>query len=352
MRPERHFGMLDKVAVDRKRRLAVLGRQGLGKNVPRRAGRRGSGIPLLQEQDVDHDLRSCAVVHCALGQAHRADQVRHGGDVLARLAVDLVHRPARRYEGGETAWPQPLDRPRNEIIMQREAQFSGWIVGAHGPVRERRIPDSEVVELRQSRLGEILVPDASVGEEEFGDPGGRWVHFDAGQRELADEGFRAKSEEEARAATGLEHAPAVEAHPAERPPDGADHELGRVVGVLGGPLEIGEVVVRDEPFEFDAEIFPGRRESVSGAAEDPVGEVRRAERGEARQPLLLVGPGMAGFRLDRRHESDRGEIVLCARFPALGKTAIAGEPVIVCGDGQCSILRRKGRGRVGSRRFE
>jgi hypothetical protein len=46
---------------------------------------------------------------------------------------------------------------------------------------------------------------------------------------------------------------------------------------------------------------------------------------------------MAGFRLDRRHESDRGEIVVCARFPTLGKTAIAGEPVIVCGDGQCSV---------------
>ena len=190
MRPERHFGMLDEVAVDRKRRLAILGRHGLGKNVPRRAGRRGSRTPLLQEQDVDHDFCSSAVVHCALGQAHRADQVGHGGDVLARLAVDLVHRPARRHEGGETAWAQPLDRPSNEIIVQREAQFSGWIVGAHRPVRERWIADCEVVELRQSRLREILVPDAGVRVEEFGDPGGRWVHFDAGQRELAAKGFR------------------------------------------------------------------------------------------------------------------------------------------------------------------
>jgi hypothetical protein len=47
MRPERHFGMLDEVAVDRKRRLAILGRHGLGKNVPGRAGRRGSRTPLL-----------------------------------------------------------------------------------------------------------------------------------------------------------------------------------------------------------------------------------------------------------------------------------------------------------------
>jgi hypothetical protein len=115
------------------------------------------------------------------------------------------------------------------------------------------------------------------------------------------------------------------------------------VGVLGGPLEIGEVVARDERFEFGAEIFPGGRESVSGAAEDPVGEVRRAERGEARQPLLLVRARVTAFGLDGGREPDRGEIVVCARFPTLGKTAIAGEPVIVRGDSQCSILRRKGR---------
>jgi hypothetical protein len=101
--------------------------------------------------------------------------------------------------------------------VQRQAQPSSRIVGAHRPVRERRIPDCEVVELRQSRLREILVANAGVRVEEFGDPGGNGVHFDAGQRELADEGFRGKSEEQARPATGLEHAPAVEAHPTQRP---------------------------------------------------------------------------------------------------------------------------------------
>src|ERR1700685_2398911 len=109
--------------------------------------------------------------------------------------------------------------------MQRETQLSRRIVRPHGPVRERWIADREVVELRQSRLREILVPDAGVRVEEFGDPGGRWVHFDAGQRQFADEGFRAKSEEQARPATGLEHAPAVKAHLARSPPDRADHEF-------------------------------------------------------------------------------------------------------------------------------
>ena len=268
-------------------------------------------------------------MHCALRQAHRADQIGHGGDVPARLAIDLVHRPARRYEGGETAWAQPLDRPRNEIIVEREAQLSGRILGAHGPIRERRIADREVVELPQSRLREILVPNEGVRIEEFGDPGGRWVHFDAGQRQFANEGFRAKSEEQARPATGLEHAPAVEAHLAQSPPDGADHEFWREMCVLGRPLEVGEVVARDEPFEFDAEIFPGGRESVSGAAEDPVGEVGGAETDKFGELLLLVRPGVALIRLDRGHELDGGQILFGAGFPAGCELSVAGESVIL-----------------------
>jgi hypothetical protein len=54
----------------------------------------------LQEQDVDYDFCSSAVVHCALRQAHRAYQVGHRGDVMAGLAIDLVHRPARGDESG------------------------------------------------------------------------------------------------------------------------------------------------------------------------------------------------------------------------------------------------------------
>jgi hypothetical protein len=96
--------------------------------------------------------------------------------------------------------------------MQGEAQLSRWIVGEDGAVGEGRVPDREVVELRQFRPRKVLVPDAGVRVEEFGDPGGRRVHFDAGQRELAGEGFRRDGEEQARAATGLEDAPAVESH--------------------------------------------------------------------------------------------------------------------------------------------
>ena len=84
--------------------------------------------------------------------------------------------------------------------------------------------------------------NAGVRVEEFGDAGGRWVHLDAGQRQFAGKGFRGEGEEEACTAARLQDAPTVKAHLAQSPPDRADHELGRVVGVLGGPLEVGEVV--------------------------------------------------------------------------------------------------------------
>jgi hypothetical protein len=44
-------------------------------------------------------------VHCALRQTHRADQIGHRDDVIASLAINLIHRPARGDEGGEATRP-------------------------------------------------------------------------------------------------------------------------------------------------------------------------------------------------------------------------------------------------------
>ena len=255
--------------------------------------------------------------------------------------IDLVHGPARGDEGGEASGPQPLDRARDEIVVQGKAEFAGRIVGADGAVGERRVADREVEDVRKTRLGEILVPDAGVRIEELGDPGGRSVHLDAGQRQLGRQGLRREGEEEARSATWLQNAAAVEAHLAERSPDGADDELRREIRVLRRSLEIREILARDELFELEAEIFPCGGEAFAGAAKELVGEVRGAEGREFCQKLLLVRSGVTAFGLDRGHEPDGGEIVFSARLPALGETAIAGEAVVVGGDG-----RLRGVGRV------
>src|SRR5271166_3342971 len=122
MAPQDHFRMVEEVAVDRKRALAVFGGNGLGERVPGRAASLGSPFPLLQEQDVDHHVRACGGVHGALRQAHGSDQIGHGRDMLAGLGADLVHRPAARDEGGEAARPKPLNPAGDEIVVQRQAK--------------------------------------------------------------------------------------------------------------------------------------------------------------------------------------------------------------------------------------
>ena len=183
--------------------------------------------------------------------------------------------------------------------MQGKAERACWIAGAHSAVREWRIADREVEDVGKTRLGEILVPDPRVRIEELCDPGGRTVHLDAGQREPARQGFRREGEEETGSATWLENAPAVETHLAQRAPDGADHELRRVVRVLRRPLEAREILARDELFEFEAEVFPCRGEAFAGAAKELVGEVGCAEPCEARQLLSFVRPGVTAFGFNR-----------------------------------------------------
>ena len=145
-------------------------------------------------------------------------------------------------------------------------------------------------------------------------------------------GFRREGEEEARSATWLENAPAVETHLAERPPDGADHELRREMRVLRRPLEIREILAQDELFELEAEILPCRGKAFAGAAKELVGEVRGAEGREFCQALLLVRSGVTAFGLDRGHEPDRSEIVFRARLPARGEWTVSYETVVVCAD--------------------
>ena len=209
---EDHVWMVDEVAVDRERLLAIVSGDGFGQRRPRGAGGGFIGVAFLQEQNVDDDIGSGARVHAALRQTDRADEVGHGGDVGARPRVALVHGPAAGDEGGEAARLQPFDRARDEIIMQREAELADRVVGANRAVAERRVAEDEIVTVRQAGLGEILMANEGVRIEEPRDAGGGGVHLDAGEGDLAGEGFGHEREEKAGSAAGFEHAPAGEAH--------------------------------------------------------------------------------------------------------------------------------------------
>ena len=226
--------------------------------------------------------------------------------------------------------------------MQGKAEFAGRIVGAHGAVRERRVADREVEDVRQTRLGEILVPDAGVRIEELCDPGGHSVHLDAGQRELARQALPAR---------GRRRGPfrnRARARARRRSPSCCSaRQMARIMnsGVkcaycvarlrfARSSRETSSSSSRPRSSHAGAKPSPARRKSLSARSVAPKA-VNFA------RLLLLVRSGVTAFGLDRRHEPDRGEIVSSARLPALGETAIAGEAVIVGGDD-----RLRGVGRV------
>jgi hypothetical protein len=51
-------------------------------------------------------------------------------------------------KAAKASGPQPLDRARDEMVMQGEAQLAGRIVGAHRAVRKRRITDRKIEDVR------------------------------------------------------------------------------------------------------------------------------------------------------------------------------------------------------------
>ena len=159
---EDHFGMFKEIPVDGDGWLAVFGGQRLHQRVPRIAAAGIIGESSLQEKDVGDDFGSGSGFHGAFRQSDGANEIGHGCDMLAGLLIGLVHGPAAGDKGGEAAWFQPLDRAGDKIIMQGESVASGRIIGTHGAIAERRIPEGESVGLRQTRLGEIFMPDPGV----------------------------------------------------------------------------------------------------------------------------------------------------------------------------------------------
>ena len=152
--------------------LAVFGGQRLHQRVPRIAAARIIGELSLQEKDVGDDFGSGSGFHGAFRKSDGANEIGHGCDMRAGLLIGLVHRPAAGDKGGEAAGFQPLDRAGDKIIMQGESEASGGIVGTHSAIAEGRISDGESVGLRQTRLGEIFMPDPGVRIKESGDARG------------------------------------------------------------------------------------------------------------------------------------------------------------------------------------
>ena len=109
---------------------------------PGRALRRLAGRAALEHQQIDNHAGPGGGLHAALGQAHRAHEVCHAGDMFAGRCAGLVHRAGAGDEQRDAAGAQPRDRSADEVVVQPQPQGAGGGIGPHHAVGERRIPDA------------------------------------------------------------------------------------------------------------------------------------------------------------------------------------------------------------------
>ena len=129
--------------------------------------------------------------------------------------------PSCRCEVTNAARPpglQALDRLRDEVVVQAQAERAKCAVAAHGAIGEGRIADREVEMRLQLGPREILIEDPRMRLQELRDPRGNRIELDAGDVADVAQRFRHQRRKQAAADAGLEHAAAAEAEPHAQPP--------------------------------------------------------------------------------------------------------------------------------------
>jgi hypothetical protein len=125
-----------------------------------------------------------------IDESIRAGTAAEGATIKEGSYLVVKGRLAQIIDGVAVAVPIRNGKGSDGIPARHARKRSGGIRGAHGPARERRIADDEIVSLGNARLGEVLGANNRVRIEEFRDARRDRVHFDAGQRRLGLQGFR------------------------------------------------------------------------------------------------------------------------------------------------------------------
>ncbi|WP_226949227.1 hypothetical protein [Rhizorhabdus wittichii] len=144
MGAEDMVGMVEEILVDPQRTAAFIAAGNVGEVEPVEPGADRVALMLLEEQDVDDDVCARLVAHGFAGKANRAEEIGHPIDMLACRWIALVERVSRGDEHGDTACAQLLDRPGDEVIVEREPHPAERRAVLHGDVRKGRIADREI----------------------------------------------------------------------------------------------------------------------------------------------------------------------------------------------------------------
>jgi hypothetical protein len=312
MDPEHMIGMVEEVAVDPERPEAFVAVGNLGQFDPVSDGERRIGRALAEEQDIDDDVGAGLFLHGLAREAHRSQEVGDGLHVETGFRIALVQRISGRHEQRDAARAKLLERPRDEEVVERQAQATELALVVDGEVRERRIADREIEVGRQGSLVEVDAADDLIGIERVCDAGGDGVVLDTDEDRVVGEIVRPEPHEEAAAASRLEDLAAAEAEDAGGVPHCPDDIFGRVMGILRCALERLELALGRFGDQALAEVFPAladppvRSAKILFASSDAPKPTNRA--------IAACSPGMAGLcSRSRRFRCLIASILSCAR---------------------------------------
>ncbi len=175
---QHHFGMGDKVFVERKSFVAVVGI--IRHRFPCRAVRQLTGPEFTEHHDVGGDFCAGVFLEGIVGQPDRTEQLRPGTQQLTQGRIEFIQRAMRGDEHYQSTGPHLLQIGGEEIIVNGKFVFVPARV-VDGVIAEGHIGNGQIEGIvRKFRLFKWLLANIGVGIKRPGDAGGQRINFDTG----------------------------------------------------------------------------------------------------------------------------------------------------------------------------
>ena len=187
-------------------------------------------FPLLQEDDVRHDLRAGVGLERIVGEPDGPQQLRPLGQIPAHGGVFGIHGVAAGDKGDDSAGAHLVQRLSEEVVVDAESQPVIRLI-IDLIASKRNIAHSHIKEVF-GIADTFIALDGNAGTliELLGDAPGEAVQLHTVQLAVP-HGLRQHPEEVAHAAGRLQDVAALEAHIGKHVIDGPDDHGGGIVGV-------------------------------------------------------------------------------------------------------------------------
>ena len=272
-------------------------------------------IPLLEKQDVSHNIRARIGTESVVGEPNRTKQLSPLGQVLSHGRISLVHGPAGGNERHHAPGADFIHGFGQEIVVDQKVVFVVPLV-RHAVIAEGHVAYGDIEEaVWERRVFKAVDLDVCFLVELLGDPAGQVVQLHAVQLAVC-HALGEHSEEVTDAAGGFQYIPGPKTHAFNSLVHCPDDDRRGVVRVQGGCP--GGPILRICQQLLQLGVFPaplgfGFVEGVRQAAPAHI----------LRQDFLLLRRRQTVFGFDLFQRPDRRDVPLVFLFgPAFAQVIV------------------------------